>query len=173
MPPAAATSEREEAITKRFIDCRALKRGDGCTTRRGWQPEHAASGEMLTVASQTLEAHACHDGLEHPVAVRVGATDGAVYLDLADDKWRAVEIGADGWRIVTDPPVRFLRPRGTLALPLPVRGGSLDELRPFLNVATPDDFVLRHAGSGDRTAAAADAPSPELQSRIGFVFTTV
>jgi len=38
--------------------------------------------------------------------------------------------------------VHFIRRRGMLPLPEPVRGGSIDELRPFLNGATERDFVL-------------------------------
>ena len=49
---------------------------------------------------------------------------------------------AEGWRIVADPPVRFRRAKAMLPLPLPlpVRGGSLTELRAFLNVT--DDWPL-------------------------------
>jgi hypothetical protein len=53
-----------------------------------------------------------------------------------------VEIGADGWRIVAEPPVRFRRPSGLLPLPRPEAGGSVEELRPFVNVATDDDWHL-------------------------------
>ncbi|MFX8992150.1 hypothetical protein ABTN16_19915, partial [Acinetobacter baumannii] len=39
------------------------------------------------------------------------------------------------------PPVRFRRTAGMLPLPLPVRGGTVDELRPFVNLADAD-FML-------------------------------
>ena len=89
-----------------------------------------------------LEGKALFDGAEHPVHVRTAGHDGAIYLDLADAEWRAVAITTTGWRVISDPPVRFKRARGTLPLPAPVRGGSLDELRPFLNSATEDDFRM-------------------------------
>ena len=54
----------------------------------------------------------------------------------------AVEIGPRGWRIADDAPVRFRRPAGMLPLPLPARGGSIEELAPFLNLPNRDDFVL-------------------------------
>ncbi len=44
--------------------------------------------------------------------------------------------------MITDAPVPFRRPRGILPLPEPIRGGSISELRPFVNVASDDDFVL-------------------------------
>ena len=70
------------------------------------------------------------------------STDGLIYLDLADEFWRCVEIGANGWRIAEDPPVRFRRSAGMQPLPLPLRGGSIDSLAPFLNLASENDFVL-------------------------------
>ena len=56
--------------------------------------------------------------------------------------WRCIEISANGWRIAEDPPVRFRRSAGMQPLPLPVRGGSIEALAPFVNLATDNDFVL-------------------------------
>jgi hypothetical protein len=41
--------------------------------------------------------------------------------------------------------VKFVRHANMLAVPIPQRGGTLDELRPFINVKTEDDFVLLKA----------------------------
>lgn len=69
--------------------------------------------------------------------------DGAIWLDLCDEQWHTVEISQEGWQIFDGkPPVKFIRSRGMLALPEPVTGGSLDDLKPFLNVRDNDDFVL-------------------------------
>lgn len=76
------------------------------------------------------------------VFTRVGAHDGKLYLDLCDEAWRVVEIDRTGWRVIQDPPVRFLRAPNMLPLPIPVSGGSLDMLRGFLNVKSDDDFAL-------------------------------
>jgi hypothetical protein len=65
-----------------------------------------------------------------------------MYLDLADEFWRCIEIGANGWRIAEDPSVRFRRSAGMQPLPLPVRGGSIEALAPFVNLASDNDFVL-------------------------------
>ena len=56
--------------------------------------------------------------------------------------WRAVEIDATGWRVIDNPPVRFRRAAGMKPLPTPVSGGSIEMLRPFLNVQSDTDFVL-------------------------------
>jgi ABC-type multidrug transport system fused ATPase/permease subunit len=38
--------------------------------------------------------------------------------------------------------MRFRRPAGLLALPVPERGGKIADLKPFLNVASESDFTL-------------------------------
>src|SRR5207302_10705677 len=76
------------------------------------------------------------------IYLRVAGHDGRIYLDLADDCWRAVEIGPDGWQVIICPPVRFRRAPGMLPLPMPVRGGSIEALTSFFNLPTRSDFVL-------------------------------
>ncbi|HEY9156369.1 hypothetical protein [Candidatus Binatus sp.] len=83
---------------------------------------------------ELFEAKALFDGEEFPINLRVANHRGKLYLDLCDRAWRAVEIDAEGWRIVNRPPPRFHRTRGSQPLPAPERGGSLEELRGFLNV---------------------------------------
>ena len=102
----------------------------------------APSPEALQSALDVIEAKAQFDAPERNIYVRVGACDGRLYLDLADDMWRAVEIDAEGWRVVDHPPVRFRRAAGMQPLPAPVAGGSVDALRTFLNVQTDADLVL-------------------------------
>ena len=90
--------------------------------------------QAIRATLELLEAKALFDGEESPINLRVANHRGKLYLDLCDRAWRAVEIDAEGWRIVDRPPPRFHRTRGSRPLPAPERGGSLDELRPFLNV---------------------------------------
>jgi hypothetical protein len=102
----------------------------------------APSPAALNAALNVLEAQAQFDGPQRKVSVRLAEQDGLIYLDLADEFWRCVEIGANGWRIAEDSPVRFRRSAGMQPLPLPLRGGSIDSLAPFLNLASENDFVL-------------------------------
>src|SRR5262249_41146660 len=60
----------------------------------------APNSEALQSALNTLEAKARFNALQHAVFVRVGGLNGKLYLDLCDEKWRAVEIDASGWRII-------------------------------------------------------------------------
>jgi hypothetical protein len=101
----------------------------------------AAHSQALQDALSVLEAHAQFDGEVHAVYVRIGEAGGCIYLDLADAHWRAVEIDADGWRLTSNPPVRFRRTRGLRPLPEPQAGGSLGQLRALVNVET-DDWPL-------------------------------
>lgn len=102
----------------------------------------ASSSEALQSALNVIEAKAHFDGPERMVHIRVGELDGRLYLDLCDDNWGAVEIDANGWRVIDNPPIRFRRTAGMLPLPIPVRGGSINTLRSFLNVKSEADFVL-------------------------------
>ena len=98
----------------------------------------AANSDATQSALNVLEARAAFDGVERDVFLRVGAYRDKLYLDLVDKLWRAVEIDKDGWRIVDRAPIPFRRSAGMRALPEPVQGGSIDDLRPFLNIASKD-----------------------------------
>ena len=98
------------------------------------QTGKAPSAQALTDAFGVIEAQALFDGPTRPVFVRVGEHGGRVYLDLGDPTWRAVEVDTQGWRVVAKPLVKFVRRPGMLPLPLPHPEGTVDELRPFLNL---------------------------------------
>ncbi len=91
--------------------------------------------ELLTHrASQTNER------VELPM--RVGESQGTLWLDLGRPNGGAVEITEGGWR-VTRPAVIWRRNGVTSPLPDPVHGGSLADLWSFVNVAPGDrDLVI-------------------------------
>ncbi len=98
--------------------------------------------QALRGALGVLEARAIHEGDELPVFVRVAEWEGSIYLDLANEGLEAVRVTKLGWELTSDPPVRFIRPRGVLTIPRPEQGGSLEDLRPFLNLSSNEDFAL-------------------------------
>jgi DNA polymerase I-like protein with 3'-5' exonuclease and polymerase domains len=104
--------------------------------------EKAPGSQAVHDALGVIEGKALYDGPERRIFVRIGEKDGKIYLDLADDKWRAIEIDADGWRVVDIPPIEFKRAKGMLPLPVPERGGSIEELRPFMNLENGDLWTL-------------------------------
>lgn len=101
----------------------------------------AATGQPVKDAIDNIAARAQFNAPQEDIYVRVAGHGDAIYIDLGNDAWEAVEIRSEGWRIVSNPPVRFRRPHSMLALPTPIRGGTLDELRDHLN-ADDDGWVL-------------------------------
>jgi hypothetical protein len=82
------------------------------------EPEGGApNNDAMSTALGMIEAYAHFDAPERIVHIRIGGADGKIYLDLCDADWRAVEIDADGWRIVAAPPIRFRRTAGMRPLP--------------------------------------------------------
>lgn len=101
-----------------------------------------SKAEWVKNATDMLCALAVEEGEEIPVYVRLAHVGGKLYIDLADRERHVVEIGPDGYRVLeTEAPARFLRTDKMLPLPIPQPGGSLEDLRPFVNVEE-EDFPL-------------------------------
>src|SRR5258708_14319262 len=96
----------------------------------GFPPSTGAIGSALDL----LEARAQFDAPQQNIYVRTAEHDGCIYLDLADEFWRAVEITPDGWEVISRPPIRFRRAAAMLPLPMPPTGGYITDLSSFLNL---------------------------------------
>ena len=101
----------------------------------------ALGQSVLDGASGMLRAVA-ETGPRADVGIRTAKQGGRYYIDLCDDSWRAVEVSAEGWRVIDKPPARFKREAAMSALCVPERGGSIEMLRPFLNVKDDDSWVM-------------------------------
>ena len=102
-----------------------------------------APQEAVNHAVDNLDAQASRS-VQRKVYLRSAKDNDCLYVDLGDPNRLAVEIDAQGWRLRSDPPVRFRRPPTTEALPVPAKvdpGKGIQELRSFLNVSD-EDFVL-------------------------------
>src|SRR5690606_16687421 len=95
--------------------------------------ERVPSSGAINDALGVVEGRACYEGPEEHLHVRVARHEGRIYYDLCDERWRVVEIGPDGWRVLDRSPVRFRRPKGMRAAPAPERGGSMGMLLELLN----------------------------------------
>jgi len=104
--------------------------------------KESVSADTRTTAIATLEGLALYDGPEHPVFVRLAEWEGKIYLYLGDAARRVVEVGPDGWKIIDNCPVKFRHPRGMLPLSEPVRGGSVEKLKPLVNVSDRDWILI-------------------------------
>lgn len=101
----------------------------------------APSTQALSDALTVLEGNATHGGQECTAYVRLAEHDGNIYLDLANETWEAMEITASGWHVIANPPVRFRRTRGMLALPYPQSGGHVDQLKRYLNLDVSNEHA--------------------------------
>lgn len=104
----------------------------------------APAPNSLASVIPTLEAKAAIEGQSREVFLRVAGFDGRVYLDLCDEGWNAIEISANGWKVIESGacPVRFRRSRGMLAIPRPEHGGKIKLLGDLLNLGGENDFKL-------------------------------
>gem|GEM_PF-5910785 len=92
---------------------------------------------------ENLIADAMASDRAFPTARRIFRKGDRVFLDLCTPTWEVVEVGAEGWKVcpAAAVPVRFTRAASMLPLPCPVRGGTVEALRPFFNCGE-DDFRL-------------------------------
>src|SRR6266404_8861783 len=148
--------------------------------RRHYQETGQALGAgAIRSALDLLEAQAQFDGPERTIHVRVAEHAGHIYLDLADESWRAVEIGPAGWRVIESPPVRFCRPSGHAAAPVagarwinrgprsPPQPEEPQRTRVDRNVATGDAAIpwpVSGAGDVGRARLGEDRPLKTAQS---------
>ena len=119
------SAQFKHLLVRRYYDVKRL------------QPPPQAVKGAVTLAEALANA-----GPIRPVYVRVAEHNSKFYLDLCRLDGLVVEIDEDGWRVITSPPVMLLRHPGMLPLPVPLQHGSIEDLRPFLNLETEDDFVL-------------------------------
>lgn len=111
-------------------------------TKHFYQHENSAlSQESWAIVRNMIGAEGLFDGPEEEVYVRIAEKDGAIYLDLVNESWTAVKITGEGWEVVISP-VKFQRVTGMKSLPQPMRGGSIEMLRPYVNVASEEDWKL-------------------------------
>ena len=105
----------------------------------------APNSNAMSTAVSTLQAHARYDGTERKVFVRTAACGDKTYIDLCDNRWRAIEVDPSGWRVVNEPSVHFRRSPGMLALPEPEHRDPKDglaKLRTLLRICDHDEFVI-------------------------------
>ena len=83
---------------------------------------------------RSLSTHAKFDGPARDVHLRTATLGGKIYVDIADSESQVIEVDRNGWRILRKATVWFRRTTGMAALPLPQRGGSIEQLRRFVNL---------------------------------------
>jgi hypothetical protein len=104
------------------------------------QEERTFSSEAWSETVGILEGLARFRCPEREVFLRVGEHNENIYIDLGAEDWSVVRISPSGWEVIPyiDCPIRFYRPDCQLPLPIPARGGSLEDLWQLLNVREAD-----------------------------------
>ena len=72
----------------------------------------------------------CHD-----IYIRAAQHGDSYYIDLNENKLnRAICITLEGWKIVSNPPVKFIRPESMRSLPEPAVDGDFSKLWSLINI---------------------------------------
>jgi hypothetical protein len=100
-----------------------------------------ASSSAISSATNVLEGFAMKGPL-YTTYIRIAEGEDAIYIDLGDDTWEAIKVSKQGWEITKNPLVKFQRHRGLKSLPRPEKGGSINDLRPILNIEREDLWLL-------------------------------
>jgi putative DNA primase/helicase len=122
------------------------ERPGSATLRYFEQKQSAPSKSALDECLSAAEAIAVGKGQQYPVFIRMAESQGRVYVDICDEQWRAIECSKNGWTIIEDPPVKFLRRDGMLPLPIPQpvteQLSGVAELRQFFGNLSQEHFIL-------------------------------
>jgi len=113
-------------------------RGEGFAEwlRAKYYEAHEAGLSDATVAAAvaTIEAIGVHRGEKVAVHQRCAKHEGAYFIDLCDEGWRAIKVDETGWEIVNRPPALFTRTPAMRALPMPERDGDIERLWEYVNI---------------------------------------
>jgi hypothetical protein len=104
-----------------------------------WQTQQKVPGtEGLNSAINVLQGKALIEGKQYTLYNRVAPAEDGLWIDMTDDKWRAIKVDAQGWRIVNAPPILFRRYAHQLPLTEPQRGGDPWKLLNYFNIHKDD-----------------------------------
>jgi len=105
-----------------------------------WQSEEKAPGsEALYGAINVLKAKALFEGKKYTLYNRAAPASDGFWIDMSDDKWRAIKATAEGWQIVEDPPILFKRYSHQRPLVEPKPGGDPWRFLDFVNIDEKDE----------------------------------
>lgn len=101
-----------------------------------------AKAQPLQETINILNAQARYDFDEKKVHSRIAMEGDTIYIDLCNEEREVVQITPAGWDIIANSPVHFLSPASAKQIPRPQRGGSITDLRKFINVRDNDQWIL-------------------------------
>ena len=101
-----------------------------------------ADPTALSTAIHAIESTAAFKGKEYKLHNRVAKVGDTIWLDLSDERNRAVKITTAGWEIIDEPPILFRRHIHQSAQVEPQKGGNIKDLFKFVYVTDPAQQLL-------------------------------
>lgn len=101
-----------------------------------------ASSQALKQAIETLSAKARYDGECRPLHTRFARIGNEIWIDLADERRRAVRVTTSGWTVEDHPPILFKYHDHMRALPEPSDCGDPKKLLDFFNMRSGQHRML-------------------------------
>ena len=106
------------------------------------------NNEAVGQAVAVLSARARFDKPE-PVTLstrvaesKTATGDTAIWYDLSNSAWQAIEITETGWKLHDNPPVRFNRYRHQAAQIMPIQGGDIRKILDYINIKNNHTLFL-------------------------------
>ncbi|MFZ4504668.1 MAG: hypothetical protein ACOYM1_12045, partial [Methylovulum sp.] len=102
----------------------------------------SASEAAIKQTCFALAGIAKHEGEKLTVHLRTATHNGGHYIFIGDEQLQVIEVTATGWRVITNPPVKFWQPSLMKSLPIPQANGDLSKLWDFLNIPEKDQPLV-------------------------------
>jgi hypothetical protein len=108
--------------------------------------EAAPGGNAMEECLNAVEARAVSKGRRYTAFIRMAEHHGRLFIDLCNEHWQVIECTKNGWSVVDQVPVKFVRRDGMLPLPDPEpvteRLSGIEELRSFFGNLSEEHFAL-------------------------------
>lgn len=106
------------------------------------QTGKAPSTEALSQAMSVIETKALFEGKPVSLSRRVARDEDKFFYDVGDENWTAVQLEPGQWRILTNPPVLFIRSKNTKGQLLSENGADVHLLDKHFRFGSPDQMFL-------------------------------
>lgn len=102
----------------------------------------APGSDAMNQALGVFEMKAMYEGEERTLARRCTKYEGSYYYDLADSNWSNIVISKDGWKVVDNAPILFIRNKNMKAQVLPEKYDDLSIMDKHYRYKNKEDAIL-------------------------------
>jgi len=104
-----------------------------------WKRTQKAPAEKALRSAINILQAVANENPRHTLHNRVAPAEDGIWLDMTDEKWRAIKVTAEGWEIVDNPPILFRRYSHQKPLAEPVKGGDYRKFFNFVNIGNEEE----------------------------------